>query len=300
MPTYCVALLGIWADPSQFEEEEDGQESSLLGRLLVLKGQRLACVWIGSFWERRRPRASRDELLAAARLLAGSLAPPPTGDGLPHHLSSGTTCCFSCMATTGTGQNGFKKVGGILATSTHKMSYIVYQTIPEPWEKLEKHLYWENAPPLKIPQNNILWNAAVRALRRALTWGTEDREANAYYLPRGRRVFLRALSDDFPRPQNAISNGAYAAGSVWDGNAITWGSIWLGASSAWTPTAAPTCRCDPAGHARSQSRESSGNWDLSPEPVPRGPSGQKHFLEEGKGALPKSGRERWALQTTDI
>ena len=49
MPTYCAALLGIGADSSQFEEEEDGQESSLLGRLLVLKGQRLACVWIGSF-----------------------------------------------------------------------------------------------------------------------------------------------------------------------------------------------------------------------------------------------------------
>lgn len=49
----------------------------------------------------RRQRAGSWQL--SARLLARSLArsrPLPPGNGLPHHLSSGTTCCFSCMATT--------------------------------------------------------------------------------------------------------------------------------------------------------------------------------------------------------
>lgn len=84
---------GVRTDPSQFQEE-----SLLLRRSL----------WC---WKDSASRVSRSELLRVRRegasdqgrsgscLLAHS-RPLPPGNRLPHHLSSGTTCCFSCMATT--------------------------------------------------------------------------------------------------------------------------------------------------------------------------------------------------------
>lgn len=89
--------------------------------LAVLKGQRLACVRI-RIRELLRAGAARSAGMSCWQPPACALARPlPPGTGLPHHLSSGTTCCFSCMATTSAGQNGFEKVAGILVTHAHKM-----------------------------------------------------------------------------------------------------------------------------------------------------------------------------------
>lgn len=91
----CVlTVLHSWG-PSRFQPicRGGGQPEVLPPEpeLVVLKGQRLACVWTGSFWE--QARGNGEELLAAACLLARSRSLPP-GNGLPHHLSSGTTCCL--------------------------------------------------------------------------------------------------------------------------------------------------------------------------------------------------------------
>lgn len=62
-------------------------------------GARGACARL----ERELLRARRQPAGPGSCLPAGSLArsrPLPPGNGLPHHLSSGTTCCFSCRPTT--------------------------------------------------------------------------------------------------------------------------------------------------------------------------------------------------------
>lgn len=72
--------------------------------------------------ERTAPCVRLDsELLRARRQRAGSrqlsARPParsrplPPGNGLPHHLSSGTTCCFSRMATTTACTKWFQESG---------------------------------------------------------------------------------------------------------------------------------------------------------------------------------------------
>lgn len=106
MPTYCAALLGSEQIQANLRRRTNRSPPSP-ARAVVLKGQRLACVWIRSFCERG----------ASERGRSGSCLPAPARapshrDGLPHHLSSGTTCCFSCMATTTAWDKGFKKWEG--------------------------------------------------------------------------------------------------------------------------------------------------------------------------------------------
>lgn len=97
-----AALSGVKEQDSNQFEEEDGRESCLLSR--ACGAERTApCVRLD--WELLSEGRPAGGLLAAVCPLARSLArsrPLPPGSRLPHHLSSGTTCCFffSCMATT--------------------------------------------------------------------------------------------------------------------------------------------------------------------------------------------------------
>ena len=99
-------------------------------------------------WELLRARRQRagSWQLSAACLLARSLAPPPTGKRAPtpsviwHHL-----LFLMHGHNHSMGQNGFKKVGGILAIKKKKEEinrhWLIIQATLKPLEKLEEAAY---------------------------------------------------------------------------------------------------------------------------------------------------------------
>lgn len=144
-----------------------------------------------SGWGASESEAPASGLLAAVcRLLARSLAPPPTGKRAPHHLSSGTTCCFSCMATTTAwdkmvsrkweGFWPFKKKKRKKEINRH---CIIIQATLKPLEKLEEAAYslGKGTTP-KIFQDNIMKHKIVQDLTPCSDLCME-RRTNIYYLP---------------------------------------------------------------------------------------------------------------------
>ena len=154
--------------------------------LVVLKGQRLACVWMGSFWERGASERAPGSCLPLARSLARS-RPLPPGNGLPHHLSSGTTCCFSCMATTTAWDKMVsRKWEGFWPLKKKKeinRHCTIIQATLKPLEKLEEAAYslGKGTTP-KIFQDNIMKHKIVQDLTPCSDLCME-RRTNIYYLP---------------------------------------------------------------------------------------------------------------------
>ena len=115
MPAYRAALAGARADSHRDEGEAAGQESCLPGRsswCLRASGEGAS--------ESQAPASGSWQL--SARGLARSLAPPPAGKRAPtpsviwHHL------LFLMQGHSHSmGQNGFEKVGGILAIKKKKL-----------------------------------------------------------------------------------------------------------------------------------------------------------------------------------
>lgn len=146
---------GVRADSSQFEEEEDGQESSLLSpSSWCWKDSALPVSGLGV--SESEARARGEELLAAACLLPRS-RPLPPGNGLPHHLSSGTTCCFSCMATTRAWDKMVSRSGRDSGHNNNSNNNNHITSNPWIFRKTEGHIFIRRRDYLLKSSRAILW-----------------------------------------------------------------------------------------------------------------------------------------------
>lgn len=199
MPTHCAALLGVRADSSQFGEQEDGQESSLLGRARgAERTAPCACLDPGASESRRRQRASGDELLAAACLR--SLAPSHRGPG------SHTICHLAPPAVSHAWPQPArdKMVSSkwkAFWSHTHIQCKTAYN---KPSPRLRKtgkaHLLGKGAASEDLPEQCCEAQRAGPACSLCL-W---EEKGSIYHLPCRAWAAVQALCDPFPHLHNVV------------------------------------------------------------------------------------------------
>ena len=185
MPTYCAALWGSEQIQTSLKRRRAARSSASSAG--ACGAERTApCVRLdGELLRARRQRAGSWQLSAACSLARSRPLPP--GNGLPHHLSSGTTCCFSCMATTTAWDKMVsRKWEGFWPLKKKKeinRHCTIIQATLKPLEKLEEAAYslGKGTTP-KIFQDNIMKHTIVQDLTPCSDLCME-RRTNIYYLP---------------------------------------------------------------------------------------------------------------------
>lgn len=155
--------------------------------LVVLKGQRLACVWMGSFWERGASERAPGSCLPLARSLARAPSHRETGSHTICHLAPPAVSHAWPQPQHGT--KWFQESGrdsGHLKKKRKKeinRHCIIIQATLKPLEKLEEAAYslGKGTTP-KIFQDNIMKHKIVQDLTPCSDLCME-RRTNIYYLP---------------------------------------------------------------------------------------------------------------------